>query len=159
MNQIHEDAIALIKEMELFVAEAYPDHGGRLAQGYGHSVGEPVVSTGTTWTEEYATEVLSSDLAIIAEQVRKAIKTELNDHQFGAVVSLVFNRGIGNFRKTKVLEFINSPDISNHLIKAGCAFVEEENMRAKDKDTGIVRVFLGLKMRRIKEASLFLTKV
>jgi GH24 family phage-related lysozyme (muramidase) len=159
VNAIHPDGVALIKEMELFVAEAYPDHGGRLAQGYGHSVGEPVPALGTSWTEEYASQVLEADLARIAEQVRGSIKVDLNDRQFGAVVSLVFNRGIGNFRKTKVLELINSPDISNHLIKAGCAFVDEENCRAKDKDTGIVRVFLGLKMRRIKEASLFLTKV
>jgi lysozyme len=159
LNEVHADAIALIKEMELFVAEPYPDHGGRLAQGYGHSIGEPTPTPGTVWTEAFASEVLAADLERIAKQVRGAIKTELTDHQFGAVCSLVFNRGIGNFRKTKVLEFINSPSISNHLIKAGCAFVEEENMRAKDKDTGIVRVFLGLKMRRIKEASLFLTKV
>jgi GH24 family phage-related lysozyme (muramidase) len=159
LNEIHPDAISLIKEMELFVEHAYPDHGGRLAQGYGHSVGPPEPVLGTIWTEPFAAEVLKADLETIARQARTVIKTELNDYQFGACVSLIFNRGIGNFRKTKVLEFINSPDISNHLIKAGCAFVDEENCRAKDKDTGIVRVFLGLKMRRIKEASLFLTKV
>jgi GH24 family phage-related lysozyme (muramidase) len=157
LNEVHPLAYSLIEEMETFVPTVYPDHGGRGAQGFGHSVGPPEL--GGEWTIEYAREVLRADCDTIAKQVRGVITTDLNDYQFGAVVSLVFNRGIGNFRKTKVLEFINSPSISNHLIKAGCAFVEEENMRAKDKDTGIVRVFLGLKMRRIKEASLFLTKV
>jgi GH24 family phage-related lysozyme (muramidase) len=162
VNSVHPDAVALIKAQELFMAEPYMDHGKppRLAQGYGHSIGPPEV--GGVWTEEYASDVLLQDIEDRAKPLRKWLKDsgdiQLTDRQFGACISLIYNRGWTAFLKTKVAEFILSTNVTNHMIKAGCAFVEEENMRSVDKDTGEPRVFLGLKRRRILEAAMFLTQ-
>jgi GH24 family phage-related lysozyme (muramidase) len=161
VNQVHADAIALIKEQELFVATPYQDHGGRLAQGYGHSVGDPPVIPGSEWTEEYASEVLSRDVEERAKPLRKWLEghgVELTDRAFGACVSLIYNRGWTAFKATQVAHYLKSKEVTNHLVKAAVAFVDDENCKAKDKITGELRVFLGLKKRRIQEAALFLTK-
>ncbi len=149
---IHPDALALIKKMETFMPEAYQD-GARLAQGYGHSVGEPTPSKSVVWSEEYASQVLEADCEIVAEQIRRTLQIELTDRQFGALVSFVFNRGIGSFKKTKVLEFINSPTIAYHLVKAGCSFTDEENCKHQGK------VMWGLRRRRILEAAMFMSEL
>jgi GH24 family phage-related lysozyme (muramidase) len=158
---IHPDAYALIEEQEMFMAEPYQDNGGRMAQGFGHSVGPPDI--GGVWTIDYAREVLRNDCerSDRGGALRKWLienGLELTDRQFGACVSLIYNRGWSAFLKTKVAHYLLAKNETNHLIKAACAFVEEENMRAKDKITGELRVFLGLKQRRIREAALFLTK-
>jgi GH24 family phage-related lysozyme (muramidase) len=158
-NRVHPDAIALIKEQELFVATPYQDHGERMAQGYGHSVGPPDV--GGVWTEEYASEVLRNDVEIRAAPFRKWLEgheVKLTDRQFGACISLIYNRGWSGFKGTQVAHFIKSKEVTHHLIKAACAFVDDENCRATDKVTGEKRVFIGLKQRRIREAAMFLTK-
>jgi GH24 family phage-related lysozyme (muramidase) len=148
---IHADALTLIEEQETFQAEPYDD-GGTLAQGFGHRVGPPEVIPGTVWTIEYAREVLQAD---IAERIRPLDRwldersIRLTERQHGALASFIFNRGWGNFLKTKLATVLQNKDLKYHLIKVTCHFTDEENCLEK----GVFRY--GLKQRRILEAALF----
>jgi lysozyme len=157
MNTILPETIALIKRWEMFMPKPYVDNGGPLAIGYGHQsqAGPPEVVEGMEITETQATEILMGDLERFSVYMMKDVKTPLNDYQYGACLSLVFNRGPGTFRRSKVLEYINTPG-KYHMEKAAAAFLELNT--ARDKITGETRPFLGLTCRRITEAALFLKR-
>jgi GH24 family phage-related lysozyme (muramidase) len=174
--RVHPDAIIIIKDEELFMAEPYMDHGHdgpTPAQGYGHRIGPPFIPTlhpdgtttwapvGDTWTEEFASKVLAQDIEERVAPFRKWLEDngrQLTARQFGACISLIYNRGWTAFKKTQVAYFILAEEVTNHMVKAGNAFVDDENCKAKDKKTGEIRVFAGLKRRRIREGALFHSK-
>jgi lysozyme len=158
MNKIPPEALDLIKRWEMFMPKPYVDNGGPLAIGYGHQsqAGPPDVTEDMEITEAQATEILMSDLGRFSEYMMKDVKVALNDYQYGACLSLVFNRGPGTFRRSKVLEHINTVE-KYHFEKAAAAFLELNT--ARDKITGEIRPFLGLTCRRITEAALFLKRV
>jgi GH24 family phage-related lysozyme (muramidase) len=151
LSDIHPEAMALIEDQELFMAEPYDD-GGTLAQGFGHRVGPPEVIPGSVWTIEYAREVLKADIAERVKPLDKWLEkhgVELTAKQRGALVSLIFNRGWGNFLKTKLAAVLQNKELKYHLIKVTCHFDDEENCLEK----GEFRY--GLKQRRILEAAMF----
>lgn len=154
-NVILPAVVDMVKRFELYRADPYDDNGGRLAWGYGHSVGPPVPEIGKTISEEEAHRVLLQDLTDVATIISKWIHVDLNDYEFGACVSLAFNCGAGNFKNSHVLGFINDPTIKYHKVKAACAFLD--HCKAKDKNTGVSREFVGLKARRIIESAFFMT--
>lgn len=151
------EGISLIKRWEEFRAEAYRDNGGAWAIGYGHSTLRlPVVNEGDVWTLEYATEMLEGDLAYLGNIIKRYITVPITPHEYTACCSLAYNIGAGAFKKSQVLSFINNTEITYPKEKAARAFLDLN--KAKDKNTGEVREFLGLTIRRITESALFLHK-
>lgn len=156
MNVITEEVLTLVKRWETYVGEAYRDHGGELAIGYGHStIGPPKVLEGMKMTEEEASALLKSDLEKVGAGVLRKLTVALNDHQFGACCSLAYNMGVGGFTRSDAFAMINNADGKNHFVKAAI-LISNLNVTAKDKFTGKRRVFDGLKARRITEAAFFL---
>ena len=159
MPKLLSEGIALVKRWETFVPDAYLDHGGKYAIGYGHStIGPPEVKQGDVWTEERATDVLVSDLSDVGIRLLKRVTVPLNDYQYSALCSIAYNAGVSGLCNSEAIRILHDKTITYPYEKCALALVDYA-VSAKDKHTGIRRDFLGLKIRRITEAALFLTKV
>ena len=107
-----EKGLNLIKESEGFRSEAYIDPTGTPTIGYGTTriKGQPV-KLGMTCTKEEAETYLKNDLAEFEKAVNLFVKVELSQNQFDAIMSLVYNIGIGAFKRSTLLKKINSNDL------------------------------------------------
>lgn len=93
------DAYELIKKHEGLRLQAYRCPAGVLTIGYGHTNG---VSEGMSITKEEAERLLSQDIAVAEAAINK-YNLALNQNQFDALVSFVFNVGAGNFSRSTML--------------------------------------------------------
>lgn len=97
--------IDLIKEFEGFRPTVYLCPGGVYTIGYGHTRG---VEVGDMCTREEAEEYLKEDLRDAEEMVEHLVNVPLKQHQFDALVSLIYNIGASNFYSSTIREVINS---------------------------------------------------
>jgi lysozyme len=108
------DGIAMIKRFEGFSAKAYLDTGKVLTIGYGHtSDSNYVVKPGAVITEAKAEALLKLDLREAEDTVERLVKVPLNDNQFAALVSFVFNVGEGQFKGSTLLRKLNKGDYAS----------------------------------------------
>lgn len=144
-DPVNQATIDLIKRNEGCELRAYRDSVGVLTIGYGHT--GPGVTDGLEITQERAEGLLRADLALFEKGVDDAIdeNADTTDNQFGAMVSLAYNVGLGNFRKSTVIREHNA---GNH---AGAA----DAFLMWDKAGG--QVLTGLVRRRHEERQLYLT--
>lgn len=103
---------AAIKQREGVVLTAYLDSVGVWTIGVGHTsaAGAPKVSSGMKITAAEADEILSRDLAIFEAAVSSAVRVNLNQNEFDALVSLAFNIGPGAFKKSTLVKKLNAGD-------------------------------------------------
>jgi lysozyme len=87
--------------------KAYRDVAGILTIGVGHT-GD--VEEGDTITKEQSRELLLGDLSEAEDAVNAYVKVELNQNQYDALVSFVFNVGAGNFKSSTLLKKLNAGD-------------------------------------------------
>ena len=142
---VSDDGLRFIMAHEGCRLTAYPDPatgGEPWTIGVGHTNG---VQPGDTCTEEQAREWLRIDSETAVRCVNASVNGVLTQNQFDALVSLVFNIGCGNFRKSTLLIRINEGDD----ISAAAEFLKW------DKAAG--REMAGLLARRQDESELFLT--
>ena len=134
--------IEFIKAHEGLRLDAYLCPAGVPTIGYGHTHG---VKMGDRITEEQAEKFLIDDL-IVAETEVNRYGFDLTQNQFDALVSFVFNVGVGNFRSSTLLKRLkanpNDPDIANQFKK--WVYVNG-------------KVLPGLVRRRNDEAKLYFT--
>lgn len=147
-NSLNQASVDLIKSFEGWSAKAYPDPATGaepITIGYGHTTaaGPPSVHMGMTITRELGETILRNDLKKTCATVSGAVKKKINDNQFGALVSLCFNIGQGNFLKSTLLKKINAGDFAGAALQFGVW------NRAAGK------VMAGLTKRRAAEAALF----
>jgi lysozyme len=139
-----QHGLDLIKKHEGFRSTAYPDPGSRDGKpwtiGYGHTRG---VRKGMVITKTQATSFLRTDLKTAENAVNNAVKVGLNQNQFDALVSFVFNVGVGAFKRSTLLKRLNAKNYT------GAA----EQFARWNKNDG--RVMKGLVKRRKAEAALF----
>jgi lysozyme len=135
-----------IAKHEGCVLTAYPDPGTGgepWTIGVGHT-GD--VKKGDRITHEQAMAFLAADLRTAEVAVETLVKVPLNQNQFDALVSFVFNVGPGAFRGSTLLRKLNLGDYG------GAAYQLLVWCRAGGK------VMAGLLRRRNDERDLFLTK-
>lgn len=129
---------------------AYFDSAGVLTIGVGHTsaAGAPKVAAGMKITAAQADEILSRDLTAVEKTVNGAVKMPLNQNEFDALVSLVFNIGGGAFKGSTLLRKLNAGD------KAGAAdqFTAWNKATVKGKKVALP----GLTVRREAERRQFL---
>jgi len=134
------------------VLTAYTDSVGVLTIGVGHTsvAGPPKVTRGLKITAAQSDQILARDLASVEKSVSSAVKVPLNQNEFDALVSLVFNIGAGGFKGSSVLKNLN----------AGNRAAAADSMLAWNKGTvgGKKVVLKGLATRRTDERAQFLTK-
>ena len=113
--------------------------------GYGHKA---TAARGMTVTEREATRLLGDDIQPIEDLIRTTVRAPLNQNEHDALVSLIFNIGEENFRRSTVLSKLNDGD------KLAAAEAFERWTRAR-VDGKLVKLD-GLVRRRAAEKSLFL---
>lgn len=139
---INSEALALIKISEGFKLEAYKCPADVWTIGYGHTKG---VKPGMRITASQADKFLDEDIAEASKQINKVVKVPLNNNQFSALVSFVFNLGIGNFSKSTLLKKINNGDFKAASLEFG-KWVYSGGKKLK-----------GLERRRTAEKRIFLS--
>jgi lysozyme len=154
--EIAPEAINLIKAFEGARLAGYRDPIGIPTIGFGHTemAGGMInyvdgqrtskVRIGARITMAEAERLKAADIARFAAELDPLFKRDLNPLQYGAAMSLAFNIGPGNFRKSTVLRMINAGEFT----KAAGAFL------AWNKAGG--KVLPGLTRRRRAERLLFL---
>jgi lysozyme len=140
-------AISIIKEFEGLKLGAYLCSAGIATIGYGTTrFKDRNVELGDQVTQAEADECLLTDVKDFSNKIEPLIKIKLTDNQFAAILSLVYNIGIGNFKKSTLLKLLNAGDIE----KASAEFDKWNKAGGK--------VIKGLVNRRAKERELFNTK-
>ncbi len=139
--------VEAIKEHEALRLKAYmPTPNDVPTIGYGHTKG---VKMGDVITEAQAEQFLREDLEEAEKTVLRLVKVKLNQNQFDALVSLVFNIGTGNFTRSSVLRFLNAGDYKT----AADRFRLWNKQKQRD---GSFKELKGLTKRREQERELFL---
>ena len=144
--EVSKKGIDLIAEFEGFSPKPYLDPIGIPTIGYGTTFylnNKKVTMFDPPINESEARKLLSIVANKFGQQVQE-ITRELNQNQFDAVVSFVYNVGIGNYRKSTLLKKINA-----NPCDASIAY----EFRRWNKASG--KVLKGLVNRRKKEADLY----
>ncbi len=149
MNKVNKEALDLIKSFEGKVLKAYKDAVGVWTIGYGHTAmaGAPIPKAGMVLTDKEAEDLLLHDLKKYEFPVQKYVTVNLNDNQYGALVSFTYNLGEGNFKSSTLLKKVNAKD----FLGASREFAKWDKAGKK--------VLKGLTRRRAAEAKLFLKPV
>ena len=137
--KISEAGIKLICKWEEFRSYAYVCPAGLWTIGYGHTGGvKPTDKIDLAQGEAY----LRQDLEIV-ERCLNALKLELNQNQYDALCSLIFNIGIGKFKRSTMLKYLRAKQFD----KASAEFLKWRKANGK--------VLKGLEARRKDEQELF----
>ncbi|MFI8415488.1 lysozyme [Serratia sp. NPDC078593] len=102
----------LIKKFEGLRLHAYQCSANVWTIGYGHTQG---VRPGDIIIQEEADKFLQLDIVESEHAVNQRVSVPLTQNQFDALVSFVFNVGVGHFSKSTLLKKINADDYD------GCA--------------------------------------
>jgi lysozyme len=135
----------LIKEFEGCKLTAYPDPGTGgepWTIGFGHIEN---VKPGDTITQDQANLYLDDDVGYQVFKINNLINISMTQNEFDAIVSFVYNIGIGNFANSTLLKKLNMGD------KNGAA----DQFLKWNKAGG--KVLTGLTKRREAERQLFLS--
>ena len=148
-NIIGLKGLALIKEFEGCKLTAYKCSAGVWTIGFGNTFYEDgsAVKKGDTIDQESANILFLKIVEVFVKGVNKLITSEVTQNQFDAMVSLSFNIGLGNFKRSSVLRKVNNKPEDVHSIG--------ESFLLWNKAGG--NILNGLVRRRIAEVKLFLT--
>ena len=141
-------AIDLIKEFEGCKLRSYLDGGDVPTIGYGttrYSNGEKVM-IGQDISQDMADFELVTHCNQLADGITACVYSELNENQFSALISLVYNIGMTAFQKSTMRKLLN-------LLEFEAAANQFDRWVY---DNGVM--VNGLVNRRAKEKAVFLSK-
>lgn len=148
-RSLSQQGAQFIAAFEGFRAQLYNDAAGHATIGYGHLVhhgpmnGSEPAEFKAGISHERALQLLTHDAASAAAEVNRSVTRGLNQHQFDALVSFVFNCGAGAFHKSTLLKKLNAGDDQ----------AVPSELRRWTKAGG--RELAGLVRRRTAEGNLF----
>lgn len=140
-----ETGLNLIKGYEGLRMSAHYAPSEQWTVGYGHT---STARHGMSVTEGDAERLLREDVRPIETILADTVRAPLNQNEHDALVSLIFNIGEENWRKSTVLRKLNAGD----KLAAAQAF----EMWTKARVNGELVTLDGLVRRRAAEKSLFL---
>lgn len=140
-----DTGLNLIKAYEGLRMTAYYTPTQEWSVGFGH---RSTARHGMSVTEGDAVRLLKEDVKPIETVIEENVRAPLNQNEHDAVVSLIFNIGEENFKRSTVLRKLNAGD------KLGAAEAFEKWTKAKVN--GELVTLDGLVRRRAAEKSLFL---
>ena len=140
--KINPAGLSIIKSFESLRLHSYQDTGSVWTIGYGHTRN---VGPGMEISPEQAEGLLWSDVEGAEWTVEELTRVPLNENEFSALVSFVFNIGFGQFQHSTMLQMLKEGDYT------GAA----EQFGRWNKDNG--KILIGLIRRRKAERELFLT--
>ena len=134
--------IGLIKKHEGFRAKAYKCPADKWTIGYGHTLN---VKSTDVITKEQGEYFLRQDVEHAEKEVNKH-NLNINQNQFDALVSFVFNLGVGNFARSTLLRRIKAHPNDITIRREFARWVYAGG-----------KVLQGLVTRRKEEADLYFT--
>lgn len=141
--KVSERGQQLIRRNEGLRTESYRCPGGFWTIGYGHRVEQG----GEKITSGEAAELLRADLSEV-EKYLNQLGLEVNQNQFDALASFVYNVGIGHFRRSRLLVLIRKNPLSPEI---------RDEFARWNKSGG--SVLPGLTRRRQEEADLYFKSI
>lgn len=155
---ISPGGLLFIAGWEKYMSVPYKDEGGRTTWGYGH-LQKPGEIPPKFISQQDALALLKSDAAVFVGLSNKAVRVSLNQNQFDAFVSILFNVGPGVPKVKDGIIMLKSGKPSTLLanINARAFGAAANQFLAWDKVDG--NVSLGLQRRRTAERQLFLKQV
>lgn len=141
---LSEKGRKFIQNFEGLRLEAYLCPSGVWTIGFGHISG---VQKGQKITLQQAEAFFNKDISQFVNAVNTLVKVPLTQGQFDALVSFVFNCGIGNFRSSTLLRLLNLGDYKG----AGEQFLVWNKIRQNGKLVACE----GLTNRRKAEREMF----
>lgn len=115
--------------------------------GYGHLI-QPNEDFSNGLTEEEAIALFRQDMKTAEKIVRETIKVPISQNQFDALTMLAFNIGMGNFKNSTIVKYINNPDFHSSIYPT-----KESAWKSWNKTQG--KTSKGLINRRNDEWNLF----
>ena len=109
-RQVSALGLELIKHYEGCSLKAYVCPSETVTIGYGHT---KTAKLGQTITKEKAEQLLREDLAWAEKSVGLLVKIKLEQYQFDALVSFVFNVGANAFKNSTLLRCVNAGEDHN----------------------------------------------
>ena len=144
IDNISENGLGFIRESEGFIGTIYRDAGGRATIGYGHLLTTNEAERFSNGiTREQGGELLRQDVGIAVGAINRLVNVRLNQNQFDALSSFVFNVGTGNFSRSTLLRELNRGNydaVPAQLLR----WVNVNGVQNR-----------GLRMRRMREINLF----
>ncbi|KXV50764.1 hypothetical protein AD945_01290 [Gluconobacter albidus] len=152
--EISEKGLSIIQHYEGLRLTAYKDTTGIPTIGYGHT--GPDVHMGMAITNSQATALLKNDLAVFSQMLNSKLAKPIEQWQFDALMSFLYNVGPGSSKKDGLFVLRNG--------KASTLWscVQTDRMSAAATQFGLWNkaggvVLSGLSHRRHTEAWLFST--
>lgn len=146
--KISKNGLDLIKDFEKFIPQPYIDDVGVITIGYGSTYyldGKRVTMSDKPINEQQATELKRS---VLEKDFEPFIPKNVNQNQFDALASLIYNIGASAFSKSTLLKKV----IKNPNDKS----IEQEFLKwNKGRVNGKLVELKGLTIRRKKEAELY----
>lgn len=139
--EISTNGLATIGDFEGCKLEAYKCPAGIWTIGYGHTKG---VKEGDRITQQEAIWLLRDDLRWVQNAIDKHVTAKLNQGQYDALASFIFNVGEFAFASSTLLKKLNAGDYAG----AANEFLRWTKARGKELP--------GLVRRRQHEKELFL---
>ncbi len=140
-----------IKESEGLILKAYKNKGDVWTIGYGSTYYKNNwrIKEGDTITAQAAEELLMYKIQKeYLPQLKKMLKVELNDNQLSAMLSLIYNIGAGNLKRSNILLLVNrDPEDEDIMHTWKNSFIRKNTPFEK-----------GLRLRRKREAELYFRK-
>jgi lysozyme len=148
--KVSAEGVDLLKGEEGFVAKLGKD-GKKPVIGYGCDLNptEAAFYAGKTITEADATALLFKRAEPVETFIYLYVKVPLNQNQFDALVSLIYNIGVGNFFRSSIRTLLNQADYKG----AADRFALYDKVQNAE---GVLEVSEDLVKRRAKEAALFM---
>jgi len=137
-----DKGIDLLKKLEGCRLIAYRDGGGVWTIGYGYTSD---VWPGRIITADEAELLLRSDIVKFEDCITDAVKVDLLQYEFDALVCLAFNIGRSAFKGSSLLRYLNIKDFP----RAADEFKRWIHIGRAISD--------GLYRRRVRERHLFVT--
>ena len=135
-------AADLIAEFEGFSEKAYLCPAGVWTIGFGHTRN---VTEGMTIDREEAVKLLRLDVAERKSALESLLRVPVSENQLVALLSFVYNVGVGNFSRSTMLRKLNVGNYSGAAKEFGrWVFVNNQPLR-------------GLMRRRAREKQIFET--
>jgi lysozyme len=101
-----QKGLDLIKKFEGFSDKEYICPAGKPTIGYGHVI-LPNEDFQQPMTKKEAEILLKKDLEPRESALNKFLKVKITQNQFDALISLIYNIGVENFKQSTLLKFIN----------------------------------------------------
>ena len=108
MMQTSDQGVWLVREREGCVLKPYRDSVGVWTDGVGNTNG--VIPNGPPITQEKADADLRRNLALAEATIIAQVKVPLEQHQFDALASFIFNVGVHAFTSSTLLRMLNAGD-------------------------------------------------